>query len=257
MEIRILGAHCTEAKNLRLVSLLIDSVLVLDAGGLTSSLSLAEQQQVRAILLTHHHFDHTRDLVTFGANGTTFSQPVDVYALSQTLDVVNSCLLDGKMYADFSKLPSEEKPFLQLRVIEPLRRLDIQGYDVLPVSLQHPVPSVGYQITSEDGKILFYTGDTGPGLADCWKNISPQLLIVEVSGTNKAQDFLKSVGHLSAGLLKEELVQFRQMKQYLPRVVVVHIPSQFQREVEEEVKEVAQELGISIDIGYEDMRITL
>jgi cAMP phosphodiesterase len=257
MEIRILGAHCTEAKNLRLVSLLIDSVLVLDAGGLTSSLSLAEQQQVRAILLTHHHFDHTRDLVTFGANGTTFSQPVDVYALSQTLDVVNSCLLDGKMYADFSKLPSEEKPFLQLRVIEPLRRLDIQGYDVLPVSLKHPVPSVGYQITSEDGKILFYTGDTGPGLADCWKNISPQLLIVEVSGTNKAQDFLKSVGHLSAGLLKEELVQFRQMKQYLPRVVVVHIPSQFQREVEEEVKEVAQELGISIDIGYEDMRITL
>ena len=257
MEIRILGAHCTEAKGLRLVSLLIGGVLVLDAGGLTSSLSLEEQQQIRAILLTHHHFDHTRDLVTFGANGATFPQPVDVYALRQALDVVNSCLLDGKMYADFSKLPSEENPFLRLRAIEPLQRQNIQNYDVLPVPLQHPVPSVGYQIISEDGKSLFYTGDTGPGLAACWQNVSPQLLIVEVSGTNKAQDFLKSVGHLSAGFLKEELVQFRQMKQYLPRVVVVHIPSQFQREVEEEVKEVAQELGISIDIGYEDMRITL
>jgi len=257
MEIRILGAHCTEAKGLRLVSLLIDSVLVLDAGGLTSSLSLAEQQQVRAILLTHHHFDHTRDLVTFGANGATFPQPVDVYALSQTLDIVNSCLLDGKMYADFSKLPSKEKPFLQLRVIEPLQRQNIQSYDVLPVPLQHTVPSVGYQITSEDGKSLFYTGDTGPGLTACWQHISPQLLIIEVSGINEAQDFLKSVGHLSAGLLKEELIQFRQTKRYLPRVVVVHIPSQFQREVEEELKEVSEELGISIDIGYEDMRITL
>jgi cAMP phosphodiesterase len=257
MEIRILGAHNTEAKGLRLVSLLIDSVLALDAGGLTSSLSLAEQQQVRAILLTHHHFDHTRDLVTFGANGITFPRPVDIYALSQTLDVVNSCLLDGKMYADFSKLPSEEKPFLQLNAIEPLQGQNIQGYDVLPVPLHHTVPSVGYQVTSKDGKSLFYTGDTGPGLAACWQNISPQLLIIEVSGTNKAQDFLKSVGHLSAGFLKEELVQFRQMKRYLPRVVVVHIPSQFQGEVEQEVKDVAQDLGISIDIGYEDMRITL
>ena len=257
MEMRILGAHSTEAKGVRLVSLLIDGVLALDAGGLTSSLSLAEQQQVRAILLTHHHFDHTRDLVTFGFNGLTFPQPVDIYALSQTLDVVNSCLLDGKMYADFSKLPSEEKPFLQLNAIGPLQGQNIQGYDVLPVPLQHTVPSVGYQVTSKDGKSLFYTGDTGPELAACWQNISPQLLIIEVSCFNKAQDFLKSVGHLSAGFLKEGLVQFRNMKRYLPRVVVVHIPSQFQREVEEEVKEVARELEISIDIGYEDMRITL
>jgi len=119
------------------------------------------------------------------------------------------------------------------------------------------VPSVGYQVISEDGKSLFYTGDTGPGLAACSQHISPQLLMIEVSGTNKAQDFLKSVGHLSAGLLKDELVQFRQAKRYLPRVVVVHSPSQFQREVEQEVKEIARELGINIDIGYEDMRITL
>jgi cAMP phosphodiesterase len=240
-----------------MASFLIDSVLALDAGGLTSSLSLSEQQQVRAVLLTHHHFDHTRDLVTLGANGAAFPNPVDVYALSQTLDVVNSCLLDGKMYADFSKWPSKEKPFLQLKVIEPFQRQNIQGYDVLPVPVQHTVPSVGYQVMSKDGKSLFYTGDTGPGLAACWQYVSPRLLIIEVSGTNKAQDFLKSVGHLSAGLLKEELVQFRQAKGYLPRVVVIHLPPQFQSEVEQEVKEIAQELGISIDIGYEGMKINL
>jgi cAMP phosphodiesterase len=257
MEIHILGAHSTEAGGLRLVSFLIDGVLVLDAGGLTSSLSLSEQQQVRAILLTHHHFDHTRDLVTFGANGATFPQSVDVYALNQTIDVVISCLLDGKMYADFSKWPSKEKPFLQLRVIEPLQRYNIQGYEVLPVPLQHTVPSVGYQVTSKDGKSLFYTGDTGPGLETCWQYISPQLLMIEVSGINKSQDFLKSVGHLSAGLLKEELIQFRHIKGYIPRVVVIHIPSQFQNEVEQEVKEVARELGIGIDMGYEGMIITL
>jgi ribonuclease BN (tRNA processing enzyme) len=119
------------------------------------------------------------------------------------------------------------------------------------------VPSVGFQVTSKDGKSLFYTGDTGPGLAACWQHISPQLLIIEVSGVDKVQDFLKSVGHLSAELLKEELLQFRQIKGYLPRVVVVHIPSQFEREVKQEIKRIARELRIGIDIGYEGMKITL
>ena len=257
MKVLILGAHSSEAEGQRMVSLLVDGTLALDAGGLTSSLSLSEQQKVRAILLTHHHFDHTRDLVTLGANGAVFPTPVDVYALSHTLDIVNSCLLDGKMYADFSKWPSKEKPFLRLNVIESLQRQNIQGYDVLPVAVQHAVPCLGFQVTSNDGKSLFYTGDTGPGLADCWQQVSPQLLMIEVSGINKSQDFLKSVGHLSAGLLKEELTQFRQIKGCLPRVVVIHIPPHFQKEVEQEVKEISRELGIDIDIGYEGMKITL
>ncbi len=257
MKIRILGAHSIEAKGQRMVSLLIDDTLALDAGGLTSSLSLSEQQKLRAILLTHHHFDHTRDLVTLGANGAAFPNPVDVYALSQTLDIVNSCLLDGKMYVDFSKWPSKEKPFLCLNVIEPFQRQNIQGYDVLPVTVQHSVPCLGFQVTSGDGKSLFYTGDTGPGLAECWQKISPQLLIIEVSGINKSEEFLKSVGHLSAGLLREELIQFKQMKGYLPRVIVIHIPPHLQREVEQEVKEVARGLGVRIDIGYEGMKVNL
>jgi hypothetical protein len=83
------------------------------------------------------------------------------------------------------------------------------------------------------------------------------LLIIEVSGINKSQDFLKSVGHLSPELLKEELIQFRQTKGYLPRIVVIHIPPQAEREVRQEVKRVARELKIRIDIGYEGMKITL
>jgi ribonuclease BN (tRNA processing enzyme) len=255
--VQILGAHSGEVKGMRMTSILIDGILALDAGGLTASLSLSEQQKVRAVLLTHHHFDHSRDLVTLGANGAVFTSPVDIYGLGQTLEMVNSCLLDGKMYADFSKWPSRDKPFLRLKVIEPLQAQDIQGYDVLPVPVQHAVPSIGFQITSKDGKSLFYTGDTGPGLSACWQHISPQLLIIEVSGVNKAQDFLKSVGHLSPGLLKEELLQFRQTRGYLPRIVIIHIPPQADGEVRQEVKRVARELKTRIDIGYESMEITL
>ena len=66
MEVQILGAHTTEARELRLTCFLIDGVLALDAGSLTASLSLSQQEKVRAILLTHQHFDHSRDLVTLG-----------------------------------------------------------------------------------------------------------------------------------------------------------------------------------------------
>jgi len=258
VEIQILGAHQLELKGARLTSLLIDGTLVVDAGGLTSALSLPEQKKIKTVLLTHHHFDHTRDLVTLAANaGYYWHGQLEVYALRYTLDIVTNCLLDGKMYANFLEYPSKEKPTLILEAIEPYSRKAIAGYDVLAVPVKHSVPTVGYQITSSDGKSLFYTGDTSVGISDCWQHISPQLLITEVAGPNKYEDWLKKVGHFSAWLLKEELIQFRQLKGYLPRIIVIHIGNPDEQEIKEEVARVAQELEADISLGYEDMKITL
>jgi ribonuclease BN (tRNA processing enzyme) len=240
-----------------MTSILIDGTIALDAGGLTASLSLAEQQRIRAILLTHHHFDHSRDLVTLGANGAFFKQPVEIFALAETFEILKDCLLDGKIYADFSKWPSKEKPFLVQKTVEPLKQQNICGYGVLPVSVQHEVPSVGFQITAKDGKSLFYTGDTGQRIADCWRNISPDLLIVEVSGPDKSQDYFNRIGHLSPELLQKVLTEFRGVRRYLPRVVVIHIPPSHQREVEREIKIVARRLQTHVDIGREGMKINL
>ena len=258
MEIQILGAHQLELKGARLTSLLIDGTLVVDAGGLTSALSLPEQKKITTVLLTHHHFDHTRDLVTLAANAGYYWQgQLEVYALRYTLDIVTNCLLDGKMYANFLEYPSKEKPTLILEAIEPYSRKTIAGYDVLAVSVKHSVPTVGYQITSSDGKSLFYTGDTTVGISDCWQHIFPQLLIAEVAGPNKYGDWFKKAGHLCAGFLKEELIQFRQLKGYLPRVIIIHIGNLFEQEIKEEVAQVAQELEADISLGYEDMKVTL
>jgi len=202
-----LGAHLLELKGARLTSLLIDGTLVVDAGGFTSALSLPEQKKIKTVLLTHHHFDHTRDLVTMAANAGYYWQgQLEVYALRYTLDIVTSCLLDGKMYTNFLEYPSKEKPTLILEAIEPYSRKTIAGYDVLAVPVKHSVPAVGYQITSSDGKRLFYTSDTTVGISDCWQHVSPQLLIVEVAGPNKYGDWLKKAGHLCAGFLREELI---------------------------------------------------
>jgi phosphoribosyl 1,2-cyclic phosphodiesterase len=258
VKIQILGAHLAELKGARLTSLLIDGVLVVDAGGLTSALSLAEQKKIENVLLTHHHFDHTRDLVTLAANaGYYWRRQLKVCALRYTLDIVTSCLLDGRIYANFLEYPSKEKPTLILEAMEPYSRRTIAGYDVLAVPVKHSVPAVGYQITSVDGKSLFYTGDTTVGISDCWQHISPQLLITEVAGPNKYGDWLKKAGHLCAGFLREELIQFHGLKGYLPRIIVIHIGNPYEQEIKEEVAQVAQELEADISLGYEDMEITL
>jgi hypothetical protein len=104
---------------------------------------------------------------------------------------------------------------------------------------------------------LFYTGDTTVGISDCWQHVSPRLLITEVAGPNKYEDWLKKAGHFCPRLLREELIQFRRLKGYLPRVIVIHIGNPYEQEIKEEVAQVAQELEVDISLGYEDMRITL
>lgn len=258
MEIQILGAHQFESKGARLTSLLIDGTLVIDAGGLTSALSVPEQKRIKTVLLTHHHFDHTRDLVTLAANaGYYWRGQLVVYALRYTLDIITNCLLDGKMYANFLEYPSKEKPTVILEAIEPYNKKPIAGYDILAVPVKHSVPAVGYQVTSSDGKSLFYTGDTTVGISDQWQHIFPQLLITEVAGPNKYGDWLKKAGHFCAGFLKEELIQFRRLKGYLPLVIVIHIGNPFEQEIKEEIAQVAQELEADIRLGCEDMKITL
>jgi len=256
MKVQILGAHNAETKEARLVTLLIDNILAIDAGALTSSLSLADQKKIKAVLITHHHFDHVRDLVTLGMNAAFWS-PVKIYATKEAIEVTTPCLLDGKIYVDFSRFPSKDKPSLQFHTIQPFKEEVIEGYKVTPLPVKHPVPSVGYQVVSPKGKSLFYTADTGRGLHECWNHTSPQLLITEVSGINEWADILQNGGHLCAQFLKQELLQFRQLKGYLPHVIIVHITPQVENEIKKEVRQIATELGADVSIGYEGMLINV
>jgi ribonuclease BN (tRNA processing enzyme) len=257
MEVRILGAHNIETREARLTCLLIDGVLAIDAGGLTSALSLPQQEKIKAILLTHHHFDHTRDVVTVGFNAALWQGHIEVYALRHALDVLIPCLLDGRIYANLLEYPDKGKPSLLLKTIEPYGKELIEGYEVLALPVRHNVPTVGYQISSQNGKRLFYTGDTGPGLSHCWQYIFPHLLITEICGPNEFSDKLARAGHLSPQLLKEELAQFYRLKGYLPRIIVIHIAPPYEEKIREEVAQVAEELGVDISLGYEDMKVIL
>ncbi len=256
MNIRVLGAHNCESQNSRLISLLIDDVLAIDAGGLTSSLSFSAQQKLKALLLTHHHYDHVRDVPTLAMNLFLLGKTINIYSTTSVYDAVLTHLLDGELYPNFLKQP-QNNPTVKFTIIEPYKLEQIEGYSILAVPVNHPGPTVGYQVTSPDGKIVFYTADTGPGLADCWERVSPQLLIIEVTMPDKYKESAVQSGHLTPSLLKQELTNFQELKGYLPEVVLVHMNPNLEKEIEAEIAAVARALNNSIILAYEGMQLNL
>jgi len=256
MDIQLLGTHNLESQSSKYISLLIDDVLAIDAGGLTSSLSLEAQRRLKAILLTHQHYDHIRDIPAVGMNLALRGNTTHIYSIAPVREALATHLLNGELYRNFLELP-EGNPTFKFTVMEPGKTEQIEGYSVLAVPAKHTVPAVGYQVTSVDGKVVFYTSDTGPGLADCWRKVSPQLLITEVTVSNKREEFAEAKGHLTPALLHQELISFREVRGYLPPVVVVHMTPWLEKEIEAEIAVVAEELDSSITLGYEGMRLHL
>jgi ribonuclease BN (tRNA processing enzyme) len=255
MKIRFLGAHNCETKYTRLVSLLVDDVLAIDVGGLSSSLSFEEQRKIKAVLLTHQHYDHVRDIPTLSMNLFLGGANTTVYSIPAVFEVLENNLMDEVIYPDFRQKPPD-KPTISFSPIEPNKARKILDYDVLAVPVKHGVPTVGYQLGA-GGKTFFYTGDTGPGLADCWEKVSPQLLITEVTASDKFTEWAVGGGHLTPSLLERELTSFRKLKGYLPRVIIVHMSPNLEKDIATQIAAVAKNLSASMTLAHEGMEINL
>jgi ribonuclease BN (tRNA processing enzyme) len=256
MKIKVLGAHNCERQNFRMVSLLVDDVLALDAGALTSGLSLEGQKKIRALLLTHHHYDHVRDIPALAMSLFLGGAATRIYSIPVVLDVLARNLMNNEIYPDFRYKP-EQEPTVSFSVVEPNKAALIEGYTVLAVPVSHSIPAVGYQVTDANGRVFFYAGDAGPGLAECWPYVSPQLLIIEVTASDKYTDWAASSGHLTPSLLKPELAGFRKVNGYLPQVLAIHMNPSLEEEIAAETAAVAKALGCSITLAYEGMEISL
>jgi Cft2 family RNA processing exonuclease len=256
MIIRFLGTHNAESKGTRLVSFLIDDVLAVDAGSLVSELTFPEQKKIRAILLSHGHYDHIRAVPAFAFNNS--DRTTKVIATARTLEILSSHLIDGVVYPKFTSEASFlQKATIHLIPLEVFKSQNIEGHQVTALPVRHNLDGVGFEVTSGDGKTLFYTGDTGPGLSSVWSKISPQLIVTDLTWPNSLSDAAKDAGHLCPQMLKDELTEFRELNGYMPKVIAIHTSPQHEREIEQEVGEVARLLDTSIGIAKEGERLTL
>lgn len=190
MNIRFLGAHNRETRTSSCICLLIDDTLAIDAGGLTSNLSVSEQERLNAILVTHQHYDHIRDIPGIALNFSLRGANIKVYSIESVLNTIETHLLNGTVYPQFQHLPAT-KPTVSLNLVKPYQPENIDGHRIVAIPVRHVENTVGYEVSDRQGKTLFYTSDTGPGLSDCWQYISPQLLIIDVTLPNSHEKFAR------------------------------------------------------------------
>jgi ribonuclease BN (tRNA processing enzyme) len=254
MNIRFLGAHNYESLTTSCVCFLIDNTLAFDAGGLTSNLSISEQKKLNAIFVTHQHFDHIRDIPGIALSCSLRNASIKIYSTESVLNAITTHLLNGTVYPRFQDLPVL-RPAVRLNILKAYQEENIEGYHIMAVSVKHGENTVGYQVSDRQGKVIFYTSDTGPGLSDCWKYMSPRLLIIDVTLPNSREAFARETGHLTPDLLKQELIIFKDIKGYLPQTVAIHMNPVLEPRIRRELSDVARALDANISIARENMRL--
>jgi len=228
VKLRVLGCSGGELPRHRTTCFLVDGRLAIDAGALTASLSLKELLAVDDILLTHSHFDHVKDVpllsdLLVGQRDT----PVRVHASTECARTLRQSVFNDELWPDFTRIPDQRMPVLEIRPFEPGRSFRIGKYAVTPVPVHHPVESVGFVVS--DGKTSFaISGDTGP-TTKFWKKVNAtkrlEGILVELSFPNGLQELADLSGHLTPCTLAGELEKLgrRDIPVYLYHLKPAHV----------------------------------
>jgi len=208
VRIQILGASGGELPGLRTTCFLLDGELAIDAGALTSTLELPQLERIGHILLTHAHFDHVKDVPLLAdLLAGRRRRPVVVHASQVAVRTLRRHLFNGKLWPDFTRIPSRSRPVLRFRPFEPGTPFRIGRYAVTPVKVRHTVESTGF-VVSSGGASFAISGDTGPTRA-FWRAASEapglRALFVETSFPSVAQWLADLSGHLTPRTLVGEL----------------------------------------------------
>lgn len=240
MKIRILGCYGGQLPGFSLVSFLINDHLLLDAGAITSSLSLREQHKIQHILITHGHLDHIKDLCFLGENLylSGKNQPVSIYSSEAILTDITKNIFNGIIWVNLSTFPTKRKPVYLLRSIK--KPLLLGNLTVKAIPVTHSHAALGYIISDSKGAIVV-SGDTGPTEmlwreANQTKNL--KAVFLELSFPTVLADLAWKSRHLSTLAILREISKLKNKK--IP-VYLYHLKPLYVDKIKSEIKK----LGIA------------
>lgn len=235
MEIRILGCSGGRSPGFELSSYLVDGSLLIDTGGAASSLSLAEQENISDILITHAHLDHILG-IGFIYQNTWKSRvrALDIHATEPVIRVIREHLLCPEVMP-LESTGVDDLTGMRFLPVKPEKPFQVGAYEAEAFPVFHTPGSVAYRL-SDSAHTVVYTGDTG--VTDrVWRWINKRggvdILIAEASFPNR----MSELAHLSRHLTPKGLVESLKKADVGPdrKVHVVHLKPAFLGELMDDI----------------------
>ncbi|MGZ5089202.1 MAG: MBL fold metallo-hydrolase [Usitatibacter sp.] len=222
MRIKVLGCSGGIGGGLRTTSFLIDEDVLIDAGTGVGDLSLENLAKIDHIFVSHSHLDHVTS-IPFLVDTVCWMRrnPIIVYGIKETLDILRAHLFNWKIWPDFTQIPSAEAPFMVYREIKVGEVVELRGRRFTAIPANHTVPAVGYLMDNGRNALIF-SGDTATNdalwsVVNATKNL--KYLIIETAFSNKESDIAAASKHLCPRILAQELEKMR----VSPEVFITHL----------------------------------
>jgi cAMP phosphodiesterase len=246
MDLRVIGCHGGETPKHRTSAFVVNDELAIDAGSLTSGMELRAQLGLTAVLVSHAHLDHIRDLATIADNrAQNDCPPLLIAGTKQTIQILQKHFFNGLLWPDFTKIPSARQPTIKYVVLKPEVKTNICGYSVRAILVSHTIECCAFVVEGKDGSIA-YSGDTGP-TKRMWEVLNQvtnlRAMLMEVSFPDSEQKVATLSGHHTPSTLDRELRKYKNPKD-LP-TLLYHIKPVFQAKVE---REVARIKGVNLTV---------
>lgn len=229
MKIRVLGCAGTVSTESKTSAFLINDRILLDGGTICSSLTSKEIKTVKNVFISHPHFDHIKGLPSL-AESLIFMEepaPVTVHASEVAIESIRQHIMNGVIWPDFSKLPTENAPVIKYNCLREGVPVNLEGLSIAPYFLYHNYSDFGYLI--DDGKSsLLYTSDIGPDAELCTNGRVPDSMIIEVSFPNEKEEFALRTGHLTPVLM---LGMMKKLPTLPRNIFVSHLKTYFRDKI--------------------------
>jgi cAMP phosphodiesterase len=212
MKVKILGCSGSEAIGHMPPGFLVNDAVMLDAGTITSALSIEAQSRITDVLISHTHLDHIKSLLFLADNIIgRIKKPVKIRAIPEVIDAIRKHLMNDLIWPDFTRIPTSKNPVLAYAPMPLGKTVAIAGLKVKAIPMNHPVPAVGFQVS--DGKSTFiYSADTGPN-ETLWKEAAKaknlSAIIVDTSFPNSLDGIAILSGHFTPAQLHRDLADAR------------------------------------------------
>lgn len=231
MKVTLLESSVGSGKNQQiLASYIINDVISIDGGCVGFATPLEVQKRIEHVFLSHSHLDHIASVPIFIDNIYVHGPKCPtVYANAPTITALKTDIFNDRIWPDMIRLSAEESPFLKLEELKSETAINVGGVTVLPIDIDHVVPTVGFIVSDATSSVAFVS-DTSP-TTRIWELINQQpnlkAVFLECSFPNNMEWLAEKAKHLCPRLFAAELGK---LKPGTP-VIAIHIKPAFEPQI--------------------------